>query len=135
LTVVSPSGVRLDDGLLTGSVQPGGRHGFTVWTAAARIDDIGTRFGVAAIRSGDSVVHVFDGLVQVDPAGDDETTTHLVEAGQSLRVRYSGGSVVGALEDRPKSGRSRQRPIRRRSRSISPQHPTMPIRGAALEGG
>lgn len=59
------SEARLITGRMTAVVPPAGR-GFAVQTAAGRVVDLGTRFGVATGESDFVEVHVFQGNVEVD---------------------------------------------------------------------
>lgn len=62
----SPDLLDLRSGRLQATVPPQA-SGFTVLTPAARIVDIGTRFGVRVDSTHPAEVHVFEGHVQVNP--------------------------------------------------------------------
>ncbi len=61
---LGPSEARLISGRLTAVVPPAAR-GFAVETPAARVVDLGTRFGVAMEAADSAEVHVFEGKVEV----------------------------------------------------------------------
>ena len=60
----SPDRLALTEGRLSATVL-GQAHGFTVETPAAKVVDLGTRFGVQADANGVTEVHVFEGKIDV----------------------------------------------------------------------
>lgn len=74
---------RLHSGLLSAAVPPGA-EGFQVDTPAARVIDLGTRFGIRLGEDGASEVTVFDG--EVDVTSVDAQEQRLLREGESLRV-------------------------------------------------
>ena len=74
---------RLYSGLLSAAVPPEA-VGFQVDTPAARVIDLGTRFGIRLDEDGASEVTVFDG--EVDVTSFDAQEQRLLREGESLRV-------------------------------------------------
>ncbi len=66
--LIGPGKTRLHTGLLTATVPPGG-EGFQVSTPTADVVDLGTAFGIEIDAAGVPEVSVFDGKVEVTPAG------------------------------------------------------------------
>jgi len=84
---VSNSRVVLHSGRLSARVPPEG-IGFTVETPEAEVIDFGTEFSVD-VEGGASEVHVFDGLVRVNPGASnqrDESRSVDVQASQAVRI-------------------------------------------------
>ncbi|MFY9254058.1 MAG: LamG-like jellyroll fold domain-containing protein [Fuerstiella sp.] len=84
---VSDSRVVLHSGRLSARVPPEG-IGFTVDTPEAEVVDFGTEFSVD-VEGGASEVHVFDGLVRVNPGASsqrDESRSVDVEASHAVRI-------------------------------------------------
>lgn len=73
--------VDLQSGMLQATVPPQA-SGFTVRTSAARIVDIGTRFGVRVDSTHPTEVHVFEGHVQANPS--DGSPRSDLQAGEAL---------------------------------------------------
>ncbi len=80
--VLSDKHIVLHRGRLSASVPPEGL-GFTVDTPEAEIIDFGTEFSID-VESGTSEVHVFDGLVRVQPRSRNDG-----EAGKAVDLRTS----------------------------------------------
>lgn len=93
MTVKAPADFEIIDAfrvkLSRGSVRafaPDSGHGFVIETPDVDIQDLGTEFGVSVDgTSGDSEVHVFDGEVNVNKHGENETIASL-EMGDSAKI-------------------------------------------------
>ena len=81
--LVAPSESKLTAGLLTATVPPGA-EGFRVETPTAEVVDLGTTFGIELDDQGVTYVSVFDGEVEVSPAGDG--SKQLLKEGEAVRV-------------------------------------------------
>ncbi|WP_186776589.1 LamG-like jellyroll fold domain-containing protein [Rubripirellula reticaptiva] len=84
---VGDSRVVLHNGRLSARVPPEG-IGFTVETPEAEVVDFGTEFSVD-VEGGASEVHVFDGLVRVNPGASsqrDESRSVDVQASHAVRI-------------------------------------------------
>ena len=81
--LVGPGKTRLHTGLLTATVPPGA-EGFQVSTPTADVVDLGTAFGIKIDAAGVPEVSVFDGKVEVTPAGKQDK--RLVQEGEAVRV-------------------------------------------------
>lgn len=84
---VSDSRVVLHSGRLSARVPPDG-IGFTVETPEAEVVDFGTEFSVD-VEAGASEVHVFDGLVRVNPGASiprDQSRSVDVQASHAVRI-------------------------------------------------
>ncbi len=84
---VSDARVVLHSGRLSARVPPEG-IGFTVETPEAEVVDFGTEFSVD-VEGGASEVHVFDGLVRVNPGASnqrDESRSVDVQASHAVRI-------------------------------------------------
>jgi len=105
LEVVSNMECRVKTGTVVADVPPQAK-GFTIHTPDTKVVDWGTRFGVSAGADGKCLVHVIEGLVEVQREG--ETKSRELRAGQ--RVDY-GNFLATAVnpdanrEDQPESGR------------------------------
>ena len=87
---VSNSRVVLHGGRLSANVPPEG-IGFTVETPEAEVVDFGTEFSVD-VEGGTSEVHVFDGLVRVNPgASNQRDVSRSVDVQASQAVRITDG--------------------------------------------
>jgi hypothetical protein len=87
---VSKSRVVLHGGRLSANVPPEG-IGFTVETPEAEVIDFGTEFSVD-VEGGISEVHVFDGLVRVNPgASSQRDVSRSVDLQTSQAVRITDG--------------------------------------------
>jgi ferric-dicitrate binding protein FerR (iron transport regulator) len=105
MEVVSKMECRVKKGTVVADVPPQAK-GFTIHTPETKIVDWGTRFGVSAGEDGKCLVHVIEGLVEVQRDG--ETKSRELHAGQ--RVDY-GNFLATAVnpdenrDDQPESGR------------------------------
>ena len=85
--------LRLHDGKLVGICETSRSQGFTVYTEHATVIDLGTRFGVAIDRAGDTVLEVFSGEVSIAPVVNNRVMqAKSVVSGQSARA--GGGKIV-----------------------------------------
>ena len=74
-------------GSLVARVEGKGAQGFTIDTPAARIEDLGTEFGVNVSSGGVSKVHVFEGSVRFNEKRDHgPAVSHVLTAGKSARL-------------------------------------------------
>lgn len=111
LEVISAMECRVKKGTVVANV-PEQAKGFTIHTAETKVVDYGTRFGVSAGEDGKCLVHVIEGLVEVERPGEKNKA---LRAGQ--RVDY-GGFVKSASDpdadnhdDQPEPGRWLPGPI------------------------
>lgn len=100
LEVISAMECRVRQGTVVAEV-PEQAKGFTIHTAETKVVDFGTRFGVSAGEDGKCLVHVIEGLVEVERRG--EPGRKALRAGE--RVDY-GGFVKSAID--PDAGGSEQ---------------------------
>ena len=78
-------------GSLVARVEGKGAQGFTIDTPTARIEDLGTEFGVNVSSNGISNVHVFEGSVRFNEKRDHEpAVSHVLTAGRSARLAADG---------------------------------------------
>jgi len=84
LSLETPNRAFLQYGLLTAEV-PSPASGFAVNTPRMNVVDLGTRFGVAVDRNGDSDLHVMQGKVEASRSSGNSVTM-LVREGLSLRA-------------------------------------------------
>ena len=129
--------VVLHSGRLSANVPPEG-IGFTVVTPEAEVIDFGTEFSVE-VESGSSEVHVFEGLVRVQPRSQKDG-----ESGEAVDVRTSQAVKIEDATDRPvdielaedRFIRNFEEPTRNYSRSVMQLLPVsyyrMPIRDRGL---
>ncbi len=91
---VSADTVALRSGKLVGYCNEAAR-GFTVETADARFEDLGTEFGVIAVPGSGSEMHVFDGVVAASMVGDAEAEQVPLQymAGQAVRTSAVSGTM------------------------------------------
>ncbi len=89
---VTDSRVVLHAGRLSAKVPPEG-VGFTVETPEAEVVDFGTEFSVD-VESGASEVHVFDGLVRVQPRSLAEKESKAVDLKTSQAVRIAESATT-----------------------------------------
>lgn len=87
--IKSNMSVELLDGLASAEVGPRGK-GFTIEIPEVDVVDLGTAFGVL-VDGSDSEVHVFDGLVDVDPPVGDSVS---LEVGEALRIPQLDGQSL-----------------------------------------
>lgn len=123
--------VHLLRGTLTAQV-PAQARGFTVDLPGARVVDLGTRFGVAVPEQGPPEVHVFEGLVEVTPAGGAAVP---LKTGQALRLDPSGPSALNSHRNFANEGDLHERNLvealrreeggRRASRALSADPATL----------
>lgn len=101
LKLIDSRTLRLDHGQAFFEVKSTAGRGFAVVTPRQRIVDLGTAFGVVANGGGDSSteLHVFEGLVRVDPPAGEQGET--VAAGRS--VRLDGHRVTEEIASAPVS--------------------------------
>jgi ferric-dicitrate binding protein FerR (iron transport regulator) len=99
LRVEDESSVKMAHGMLTVLAGEGDKP-FTVTTPTATIVDIGTEFGVAARYSGETDVHVFDGIVDVSVADSTAAATRL-EAGEAYRAGQGGAGATLPFDAEP----------------------------------
>lgn len=69
LEVLSPMECRVKKGTVMADVPPQAK-GFTIHTLETKVVDYGTRFGVSASEDGKCLVHVMEGLVEVEREGE-----------------------------------------------------------------
>ena len=105
LEIISSMACRIKKGTVVADVPPQAK-GFTIEAPETKVVDWGTRFGVSAGENGKCLVHVIEGLVEVQRHG--ETKSKELLTGQ--RVDY-GGFLDSAVnpdtdrEDQPEPGR------------------------------
>ena len=92
LEVVSAMEAHVKRGTVVADVPPQAK-GFTIRTPETTVVDYGTRFGVSAGEDGKCLVHVIEGLVEVNRKG--ESVTRELRGGE--RVDY-GGMVQAQLD-------------------------------------
>lgn len=132
----SNSRVVLHSGRLSARVPPEG-IGFTVETPEAEVVDFGTEFSVD-VDNGASEVHVFDGLVRVNPGATnkrDESKSIDVQASQAVRIsdRTADPEDISIATDR--FIRNFDEPKRRYARSIKRLLPVAYYRMAIRDRG
>jgi hypothetical protein len=92
LRIADDSDINLAHGMIT--VLAGHEEtAFTVTTPTATVVDIGTEFGVAARSSGETDVHVFEGIVDVSVAGTTSPAQRL-HAGDAYRAEQGAGAAI-----------------------------------------
>lgn len=116
LEVVSAMECRVRKGTVVADVPPQAK-GFTIHTPATKVVDYGTRFGVSAGEDGKCLVHVIEGLVEVERAG--EPGKKELRAGQRVDYgdfvahavnpdaapRPAGDPASAGSDDQPEPGR------------------------------
>lgn len=129
--------VVLHSGRLSASVPPQG-IGFTVETPEAEVVDFGTEFSVE-VGSDASEVHVFDGLVRVQPGARKEgraVEALDLRASQAVRISGSMAKPVDIEIARDRFIRNFDEPKRKYARSVKQFSPLayyrMPIRDRGL---
>jgi hypothetical protein len=85
LEVVSAMEARVHRGTIVAEVPPEAK-GFTIQTPETTVVDFGTKFGVSAGDDGKCLVHVLEGLVEVNRKGEDKVTS--LRGGE--RLDYGG---------------------------------------------
>ncbi|HJZ53392.1 MAG TPA: FecR domain-containing protein [Gemmataceae bacterium] len=98
LEVLSGSGARLHSGKLAARA-PAGASGFEVLSPHGKVVDFGTEFGVAVSDAGVTDVRVFEGRVEVFPAGGGPTAAVSLTGDQSARI--AAGTVTILPEPAP----------------------------------
>ena len=78
---------KLSSGKIAAAV-PRFARGYTILTPTAEVVDLGTEFGVAVDKQGDSEIHVFDGDVVTRPLGEKGVGSHLVHTRQDEAVKF-----------------------------------------------
>ncbi len=105
--LVDRSSIRVIDGQISAHV-PQPARGFRIESPGATIIDLGTDFGVEAVKDRDSEVHVFHGDVIVDLHGVKnklEDRMHLV-TGEATRIDFATGMPSGIDLDEDRFVRS-----------------------------
>ena len=87
---LSQDRLRVQEGRVSAEVLAGA-EGFQVETPEMNVVDLGTRFGVAVSKDGDSEVHVFEGEVEAAPATGTRAMKRLVQ-GQAQSVSQQGNA-------------------------------------------
>ncbi|MEM9346056.1 MAG: LamG-like jellyroll fold domain-containing protein [Planctomycetota bacterium] len=97
-TTDNANAIRLLRGRLVGRCETPGSKGFVVHTPNARIIDVGTEFGVAVSKLGETVASVFEGEVELTGMTNGQASTDglSVRAGQFKRVDPTGMRVDDA---------------------------------------
>lgn len=133
---VSERRIVLHHGRLSASVPPAG-SGFTIETPEAEVIDFGTEFSVD-VDGGASEVHVFDGLVRVQPRtakSDDEPSIDL-RTFEAIRIDKSLPQPVGIELATDRFIRSFDEPRKSYPRSVKDLGPVaiyrMPIRDRGM---
>ncbi len=90
--VVSADVIHLERGRLAAEV-PTSAKGFTVRTPWANVIDLGTEFGVEVDETGPLAIHVFKGMVRVEPMIEGPAAT-TVAAGQAVQLLRRGTDVI-----------------------------------------
>lgn len=82
---------KLSSGKIAAAV-PRFARGYTILTPTAEVVDLGTEFGVAVDKLGDSEIHVFDGDVVTRPLGEKGVSGHLVHTRQDEAVLFDANA-------------------------------------------
>lgn len=133
---VSDKRIILYNGRLSASVPPAG-VGFTVETPEAEVVDFGTEFSVDVENSA-SEVHVFDGLVRVQPRTSDNKKSQSIDlrTDQAVRIDKSRPHPVGIELATDRFIRNFDEPLQSYPRSVKNLSPVayyrMPIRDKGL---
>lgn len=133
---VSDRKIVLHNGRLSASVPPAG-IGFTVETPEAEVVDFGTEFSVD-VDGGASEVHVFDGLVRVQPRTADKNETPSIDLRtfQAVRIEKALPQPVGIKLATDRFVRNFDEPQRSYHRTVKDLFPVayyrMPIRDRGL---
>lgn len=69
---------------------PARAKGFTIGTESGEVIDLGTEFGLDITRDGLSELHVIDGEVDFQAAGDEQGTPQRLVGGQAIEVANDG---------------------------------------------
>ncbi|QTN31156.1 FecR domain-containing protein [Akkermansiaceae bacterium] len=90
MTVLADDRISLADGIAWFEV-PSNAAGFAVETQMIRVVDLGTRFGVVALRGKNHEIHVTKGMVEASCVTEDhEKHKIILKAGQARRLDASG---------------------------------------------
>ena len=134
---VSNSRVVLHSGRLSARVPPEG-IGFTVETPEAEVVDFGTEFSVD-VAGGASEVHVFDGLVRVNPGASHQLETSKsidLQASEAIRITRGTSDPVDISIESNRFIRNFDEPRLNYARAIKQLSPVayyrMPIRDRGL---
>ncbi len=100
LEILSPMEARVHRGTVVADVPPEAK-GFTIQAPETTIVDYGTRFGVSAGDDGKCLVHVLDGLVEVNRQGDSEVKA--LRGGERLDYGGLTRDMVNPDAERPQS--------------------------------
>ncbi len=133
---VSGSRLVLHSGRLSASVPPEG-VGFTVETPEAEVVDFGTEFSVD-VATGSSEVHVFDGLVRVQPRsreGVHSGDAVDLRTSQAVKIEDTTIEPVGIAIARDKFIRNFDEPKRKYSRAVKQLSPIAYYRMAIRDKG
>ncbi len=104
---LGPAEARLVSGRLTASV-PAAARGFAVDTAAGRVVDLGTRFGMATGAAESVEVQVFEGRVEVTTRQQERIQ---LAAGEAAVLDPARGVVARATADEAKFSADTARPV------------------------
>jgi len=93
----------LESGWITAAVPPAAL-GFTVQTPASSVVDFGTEFGLLAGDAGNTEIHVFDGRIEFEHAGDADTarTRQRLTKNEAMTVDTAGRTSRATLRERPR---------------------------------
>ncbi|MCS7469999.1 FecR domain-containing protein [Stieleria sp. ICT_E10.1] len=134
---VSDRRVMLYSGRLSATVPPEG-IGFTVETPEAEVIDFGTEFSVD-VEDGASEVHVFDGLVRVNPGASNQRDVSRsvdLQASEAVRISDASSDPVGISVETNRFIRNFDEPRLNYARAIKQLSPVayyrMPIRDRGL---
>lgn len=101
LKVQSNMSASVEYGTFSARVGPRGK-GFTIQTPSAEVVDLGTEFGLAVNRAGETEVAVFSGIVDLsydDPSPEISTARQRLNQGEALRVGLNGQTQRVVLID------------------------------------
>lgn len=121
---VSGKRLVLHRGRLSANVPPEG-IGFAVETPEAEVVDFGTEFSVD-VESGTSEVHVFNGLVRVQPRskeGIESGDAVDLRTAQAIKIKDTADGPIGIAIARDRFIRNFEEPKRRYSRSLKQLNP------------
>ena len=135
--IVGAACVLLHSGRLSANVPPEG-VGFTVETPEAEVVDFGTEFSVD-VAGGASEVHVFDGLVRVNPGASHQRETSKsidLQASEAIRITRGTSDPVDISIESNRFIRNFDEPRLNYARAIKQLSPVayyrMPIRDRGL---
>ncbi len=90
----------LESGWITATV-PSAAKGFTIRTPASNVIDFGTEFGLLTGDAGNAEVHVFEGRIEFEQAGNAGARQSLVKD-EAMTVDVAGQTSRAAVQDRPR---------------------------------